>query len=445
MNTNHSQQRSQATCFVCGRIHTSQPDSDGCTRFCSAYCRKAFDAGAPPASEKPKHRAKAPDCAEEVEPSIEVQDGQRSYRARYASAAYADQSLVGKLLRDQRQFDPFAITKWKVIAPIGGNPGYLPTTPMRMGTTGFWITCARCSAEFESKGLKHCEKCRTMPAGKQAATTLGVQTYARSKCRRCHANLPNPVESPWSAFCSRDCYTRFYRCHCLVCQEETEARSPKVGKDLNLCGRKCRTAYDRNRAKYQFLGGQSGGQSGGGYRDSQNAADDQSNAHSTRVPAGVQSTGPVNLVGRRNPWDGKLPRELAQTILEAEAGRPRKQPVRADIVPDERYPGMWRVGMPDGSLSDMLNLTRAQDLALAVVDEIPARPSTSAQEGGRKGLQEGRGHRDSQNAADRESYADSIRVPGGVESTRAGPVALPDLVIPPPAGLTGATGAAGRP
>jgi hypothetical protein len=42
------------------------------------------------------------------------------------------------------------------------------------------------------------------------------------------------------------------------------------------------------------------------------------------------------------------------------------------IVPDAKYPGMWRVRRPDGSLSDMVNLTRARDaargIALTVID-----------------------------------------------------------------------------
>jgi hypothetical protein len=32
-------------------------------------------------------------------------------------------------------------------------------------------------------------------------------------------------------------------------------------------------------------------------------------------------------------------------------------------IPDERYPQMWRVRTPDGTLSDMLNLPRARDAA----------------------------------------------------------------------------------
>ena len=39
------------------------------------------------------------------------------------------------------------------------------------------------------------------------------------------------------------------------------------------------------------------------------------------------------------------------------------------IVPDERYPGMYRLRLPDGRLSDMVNLTRARDALAAISDE----------------------------------------------------------------------------
>lgn len=38
------------------------------------------------------------------------------------------------------------------------------------------------------------------------------------------------------------------------------------------------------------------------------------------------------------------------------------------IVPDKTYPGMWRIVRPDGSLSDMLNKTRAKDVAWGLAD-----------------------------------------------------------------------------
>jgi hypothetical protein len=40
----------------------------------------------------------------------------------------------------------------------------------------------------------------------------------------------------------------------------------------------------------------------------------------------------------------------------------------AHIVPDKTYPGMWRVVRPDSSLSDMVNKTRAKDVAWGVAE-----------------------------------------------------------------------------
>ena len=36
------------------------------------------------------------------------------------------------------------------------------------------------------------------------------------------------------------------------------------------------------------------------------------------------------------------------------------------IVPDSQYPNMWRIELDEGKLSDMVNLTRARDAAIAV-------------------------------------------------------------------------------
>jgi hypothetical protein len=49
--------------------------------------------------------------------------------------------------------------------------------------------------------------------------------------------------------------------------------------------------------------------------------------------------------------------------------RPRpSKPVPNGIVRDAKYPNMYRLRLPDGSLSDMVNLTRAKD-ALAAFSE----------------------------------------------------------------------------
>ena len=47
------------------------------------------------------------------------------------------------------------------------------------------------------------------------------------------------------------------------------------------------------------------------------------------------------------------------------------------VVPDSTYPGMWRVVLPDGSLSDMANLTWAKDAAFVMADRGPPRRNQS--------------------------------------------------------------------
>jgi hypothetical protein len=48
------------------------------------------------------------------------------------------------------------------------------------------------------------------------------------------------------------------------------------------------------------------------------------------------------------------------------------------IVPDQKYPGvMWRVEMPDGALTDMVNRTRAKDAAVAIGLKILNQQETS--------------------------------------------------------------------
>jgi len=43
------------------------------------------------------------------------------------------------------------------------------------------------------------------------------------------------------------------------------------------------------------------------------------------------------------------------------------------IERDSKYSQMWRVRLPDGSLSDMVNLTRAKDAALDIAEGIEGR------------------------------------------------------------------------
>jgi hypothetical protein len=67
----------------------------------------------------------------------------------------------------------------------------------------------------------------------------------------------------------------------------------------------------------------------------------------------------------------------------------RKSVPVVEIVPDDHWPSMWRVKRPDGSLTDMVNRTRARDAADAIllgilntresrVEAAPVRPLEEA-------------------------------------------------------------------
>jgi hypothetical protein len=43
------------------------------------------------------------------------------------------------------------------------------------------------------------------------------------------------------------------------------------------------------------------------------------------------------------------------------------------VVPDDRWPGMWRMLWPSGDLSDMANLARIKDAAMEICDRGPPR------------------------------------------------------------------------
>ena len=59
-----------------------------------------------------------------------------------------------------------------------------------------------------------------------------AETAMRKMCRnpRCGSKLPEPVSNPREAFCTKGCYSQFYRTHCLVCEAAIE--QPKRGERL---------------------------------------------------------------------------------------------------------------------------------------------------------------------------------------------------------------------
>ncbi len=49
----------------------------------------------------------------------------------------------------------------------------------------------------------------------------------------------------------------------------------------------------------------------------------------------------------------------------------RARTLLALVVPDTRWPGMWRIAWPDGRQSDLVNLARAKDAAVMIAERGP--------------------------------------------------------------------------
>jgi hypothetical protein len=132
-------------CFLCDRSYSPQPPTgDDSTRFCSAMCREAYDAGAMPA----------------------------------------------------RDIDPFAVPadQWRVVA--GPPPGFMPRVAMRQGRHGCFIDCLQCKREFESKGLRccsiECERAyRQRRESVAALAEIGEALPEKRKCECCGGPIPN--------------------------------------------------------------------------------------------------------------------------------------------------------------------------------------------------------------------------------------------------------------
>ena len=61
------------------------------------------------------------------------------------------------------------------------------------------------------------------------------------------------------------------------------------------------------------------------------------------------------MYGRQDlRWDGRLLRLFSS------------RGVLASIEPDQTWPGMWRVRLPNGYLTDLVNLSRAKDAAASL-------------------------------------------------------------------------------
>lgn len=101
-------------------------------------------------------------------------------------------------------FDPYQCGAWVISA--GSAPGYLPKTPMRQGSAGFYIHCRACNAEFESKGLAYCPTCQELPAEERNAMK---PAFSGRMCQASGCERPVPRTARAGAkFCSKTCRNR---------------------------------------------------------------------------------------------------------------------------------------------------------------------------------------------------------------------------------------------
>jgi hypothetical protein len=80
-------------------------------------------------------------------------------------------------------------------------------------------------------------------------------TKPRHFCRnpRCRSKLPEPVENPHAAFCTKGCWQQYHRSRCCVCERPIE--QPKRGGERRLCKRRvCRLELDKWPARYLPFG-----------------------------------------------------------------------------------------------------------------------------------------------------------------------------------------------
>jgi hypothetical protein len=135
---------------------------------------------------------------------------------------------------------------------------------------------------------------------------------------------------------------------CAACGRKVQRRM----RGQRYCSARCRE-NDRGRVRKAFLAHDTRAPTTpvkkcSSINDLQPARTGSSTA--TRVPAALRGRScDINDL----MWD-------RMTLRQRRGGR-----VMATIVPDEAWPAMWRVRMPDGHLIDMVNLTRAKDAAVA--------------------------------------------------------------------------------
>jgi len=151
------------------------------------------------------------------------------------------------------------------------------------------------------------------------------QQAVRHRCRNphCRLKLPAPVENEHHAFCTRGCYDSFHHNRCRVCEADLRKQGRRGDAGRLYCRPPNRGGYEARKWPHKY------------------------SYPSVPRPRAIQ-TPEVPILRGPKPASKLSP----------------------GIVCDGRYPDMYRLRLPDGSLSDMVNLTRAKD-ALAEMRRHP--------------------------------------------------------------------------
>jgi hypothetical protein len=170
-------------CFACGRGVTYRA-----SRFCSSRCRELFDAGNPSYEARREHQGK----------------------------------LENAPLRDFVVVAGPPGNPWESILDASGGG----TPILRRGSNGFYIRCAGCKKEFESRGSRSCSiecerRYREREANIKLMAEVGIEpTKVKRQCVECGARIPTwrngRKVSRATRFCSPKCAQKARRLQNVV-------------------------------------------------------------------------------------------------------------------------------------------------------------------------------------------------------------------------------------
>jgi hypothetical protein len=128
--------------------------------------------------------------------------------------------------RERSDFDPFSVNSW--VVPAGSSPGYLPSTPMRKGPVGFYVSCKSCGSEFESKGLAYCPACMELPAEERR---IAKPAFIGRLCQGpgCENFVSRGARAD-AIYCSKCCRDRAHRARRAA---DNRAGLPDIGPPKN--------------------------------------------------------------------------------------------------------------------------------------------------------------------------------------------------------------------